>query len=336
MAAAAGGIDHQLHDGARRGAVGFGAWIGAQVRRPVRAVPAVAEPHSHRVAALLQQAGHVVAAVQHAVLQLRLLVVVVEGGRRVEHALAHPGAVEVQLVEAETGNVGPRPRHRSGHRKLLAQQRRGDGGIGRADPGRRPVGGLQQPHLEPRRLAPRSGVAGLVPHLHRPPAAFAAGQRASAKGHVGGTRLLHPATVPDAAGAGFQFLRRGSHQDPVGALRPTTLRRRPGGRFNLPGEPRNSHVDPQRIDQVLAAQVSGAQRRVRARGGGGGKTQDPASVSPGTARTPPGRIARVCRSHFRSVKLVYGRQPHGRRGGAGRRATWRLMALCTVRVPLHR
>ena len=230
----------------------------ARRRRHVRLrrVPAVAQHHPHRVTPRAQVAGHVVARVQHPRAQLQRQIVVVVGRRRIQHLPPHLGAVDAQLVVAQPAQVQPRPRRRRPQRELRAQQRRRDTPL-RRDPGTLPVVRLQQPHLEPRRLAPGAGAILRVPGAHPPPAALPAAKRSPRVGHVHRPLRGYLAAVPDQFGPRAQRRAAAGHHDPVGGLQvPARLRRR------QPAQPRPARVDSQRIDRILAAQLVRPRGRV--------------------------------------------------------------------------
>ena len=241
-------LNGELQQPGGGGSVGL-AVAGRRGHIVLGAVPAVAEHQPHRVFAGPQEAGHVVGGVEHPRAQLEGLVVVVVGGGRVQHLVADPAAVDVQLVVPEPGDVAAGPLRRLGQPELPAEQRRRHGRIG-ADPRRRPVLRHQQRHLEDGRGAVGAPAAVLVPDLHLPPAPLAAAQRGPGVGDAGGGVGGHPARVPLVACSGLQDAGGGGHQHPVGRLAPV-----PPGGADPPGEARGGPVEAERVDQMLAAGV---------------------------------------------------------------------------------
>ncbi len=222
------------------------------------AVPAVAEHRADRVLARAQVARDVVRLVLEAVVVARPA-----GG---EELVAHALPVDLQLVEAEAGDVGAGGAHLPLHREGPAQHRRRLGRLralvlGRLDPAGLPVPGRQQPHLPVPGRAPGRGLPAAVPHPHPPGVAARGRERGAAVRDEDGAVRGDLPGVPDLpAVARHLQLVGGLHDAPsVGA--------------QLPAQPRLRHVDPQGVDLVLAAQVRHRGRRARRRGGEGGRGQ---------------------------------------------------------------
>ena len=132
----------------------------ATASRQVSAVPAVAEQHAHGVVPALEQGRDVVGLVLQAL--------VVARPARGEELVAHPLAVEVQLVEPVARHVGARARDGSAQLEHAAQHGHRPAGLHvlrevGLDPARLPVGGLEEAHLPGRRRAPGGRRPSAIP-----------------------------------------------------------------------------------------------------------------------------------------------------------------------------
>ena len=231
------------------------------------AVPAVAEYEPGRVRTGPQVPGHVVGGVEDSRPKFYGLVVVVVGGGRVEHPVADPLPVDVQLVVAQPRHVAPGPARLGIELGFCAQQGSGDA-LCRGDPGTLPVLGLQQGHLEGRRRAAGSRAPVTVPGLDSPPAPLATAQRCArvrdAVGGVGGNL----ARVPPVADAGVEARPARADQHPVGrlALAPghgpvRRLALGPVGCLDPPAEAGSGLVEAERVGLVLALGVDRSEAR---------------------------------------------------------------------------
>src|SRR5439155_10092912 len=102
------------------------------------------------------------------------------GPRRVEHVVAHLVAVNSQLVIAQPADVGPRSRGALGKFEFRAKL------VRPANPLPFPLLALEQPRVEPRRLAVLARVALLVPVAHLPVIGAAAFERLAGVDDLGG------------------------------------------------------------------------------------------------------------------------------------------------------
>ena len=241
-------LDVELQQGHRPVSVGL-AMAGGGRHVVLRAVPAVPEHEPDCVRAGTQVPGHVVGGVEDPRAQLGRQVVVVVGDGRVEHLLADPPPVDVQLVVAQPRHVAPGPDGPVDEHGLGAQQGGGDARR-RADPGCVPVPGVQQGHLEGRRRAVGARAAVPVPGLDPPPAAFAAAERLSLVGDGVGRFGGDPARVPPVAHSGVEARPAGADQHPVGRLALA-----PSGRLDAPAEAGRGLVEAERVDPVLALRI---------------------------------------------------------------------------------
>ena len=180
-------LDDQLQQ--QFGSVAVGRALAGR-RRDVLfgAVPAMPQHDAHDVGACLQPLGYIMAHIEDARAQGEGLIVGVVGVAGIQHALPHLGAVEGKLPIAQAGHVERCPPHGPVQGECPAQQRRRDAPVGRADPAALPIAGLQQPHAEYGRRCLAAGAPLLIPHPHRPPAPFIAGERRAAIDDVGRPR----------------------------------------------------------------------------------------------------------------------------------------------------
>jgi hypothetical protein len=201
-------------------------------------IPAVADDRADRVGAAQEKAGDVV--------RLIFETFPVDGPAGSEIVLAHPLAVQVELIEAERRRIDARTAHGLGYGERLAEQRTLRGHRGLGDEAGGPVGGSEQPHLEEGAVAPGRLCAVDIPDADLPVVARSGSDGGAAVcdliGLVGGDA----AAVPLVAAIGVEVLPRAGHEKVIGGLPlPAPLR------GELPAEARPRRVDADRIDPVL-------------------------------------------------------------------------------------
>ncbi len=214
------------------------------------AVPAVAEDGAGGVGPRAHQAGHVVSLILHP-----LGVVGPAGG---EDVVADAPAVEVEFIEAERRGIEAGADDFFAHRESRAEIRAGRArlkasGESRADPRAAPVAAGEQAGF-PEGVRAFAAAVSLVPRLDPPPGAFPRNEGTPAVGDLSCRVGLDPAAVPQV---GRPAAPRGD-ADAVGGL----TRAAPAVSCKFPAQPGSRIVHAERIDQVVAAQLGWAGRRV--------------------------------------------------------------------------
>ena len=171
-----------------------------------------------------------------------------------EELVADALAVEVELVEAEAGDVETRRAHAVVNTKGPSQEwRRRWEAIRRrclrAYPAGRPVRGLQQSGFPKLDRAPWRLAAAVVPDAHAPVIARPRHRGRAAEGHEDRGVGHHSAGIPQQIYATRQARFAGRDLQLIRSLR----RVAPGAR-DPPAQPRLHHVDADRICEILDAQ----------------------------------------------------------------------------------
>src|SRR5439155_295653 len=129
--------------------------------------------------------------------------------------------------------------------------------VGAGNPLRFPLLAMEQPHVEPRRLAVLARVALLVPVAHLPVIGAAAFERLAGVRDLRGLVGPDLAAVPLVAPVLIERVAARRDEHPVGGLRLAALEV-----FEHPGESWLRDVDAERVREILASEVSGRRRAV--------------------------------------------------------------------------
>src|SRR2546428_3230532 len=150
--------------------------LSAQAKPPAVEIALAEEPELSAIPPIAQHCADRIVARSHErgdVIRLVLQPPAVRGPAGREQLVADALAVEIDLVEAEAGDVETRGTHAIGDAKGAPQQRRGRwkairGGRRWSDPLRGPVRRLQQSRFPKRDWTPRRRAAARIPDAHAP------------------------------------------------------------------------------------------------------------------------------------------------------------------------